>query len=66
MGIRINDLYIDRIRDLLETNISEINGTDKKVVVLHNAKVKIKDTLDLLNSITEEHAKDVFGLGTML
>ncbi len=58
------DAYMEKIRDRIEDNLTEISGDTKKVFVEHNAKVQINNALSLLNRIQERYMGDVYGLGS--
>ena len=56
------DTYMERIKDRIEDNLTELSGDGKKVIVEYNAKVEINNALNLLDKISERHAGDVYGL----
>lgn len=56
------DTYMERLRDRIEDNLTELSGDGKKVIVEYNAKVEIYNALNLLDKISERHAGDVYGV----
>lgn len=56
------DTYMERLRDRIEDNLTELSGDGKKVIVEYNAKVEINNALNLLDKISERHAGDVYGV----
>lgn len=56
------DTYMERLRDRIEDNLTELGGGGKKVIVEYNAKVEINNALNLLDKISERHAGDVYGV----
>lgn len=56
------DIYMGRIRDRIEDNISEFSREHQKEIIEYNAKVEINNTLNLLDKISEEYAENVYGL----
>lgn len=56
------DIYMGKIRDRIEDNLTELSGDGKKVIVEHNAKIEINNALNLLDKISERHAGDVYGI----
>ena len=56
------DTYIDRIRDRIEDNLTELSGDGKKVIIEYNAKVEVNNALNLLDKISERHTGDVYGV----
>lgn len=65
-ALRKYDIYMERIRDRLEDNITELSGDGKKVVVEYNAKIEVNNALNLLDKISEEHAEEIYGLESAL
>lgn len=61
-ALRKFDIYMERIRDRIEDNLTELSGDGKKVIVEYNAKVEINNALNLLDKISERHAGDVYGV----
>lgn len=61
-ALRKFDIYMERIRDRIEDNLTELSGDGKKVIVEYNAKVEINNALNLLDKISERHAEDVYGV----
>ena len=61
-ALRKFDIYMERIRDRIEDNLTELSGDGKKVIVEYNAKVEVNNALNLLDKISERHAGDVYGL----
>lgn len=56
------DTYMERLRDRIEDNLTELSGDGKKVIVEYNAKVEIYNALNLLDKISERHAGDLYGV----
>lgn len=56
------DTYMERLRDRIEDNLTELSGDGKKVIVEYNTKVEINNALNLLDKISERHAGDVYGV----
>lgn len=56
------DTYMEKLRDRIEDNLTELSGDGKKVIVEYNAKVEIYNALNLLDKISERHAGDVYGV----
>lgn len=56
------DTYMERLRDRIEDNLTELSGDGKKVIVEYNAKVEINNALNLLDKISERHAGDAYGV----
>lgn len=61
-ALRKFDIYMERIRDRIEDNLTELSGDGKKVIVEHNAKVEVNNALNLLDKISDRHTGDVYGL----
>lgn len=61
-ALRSFDIYMGRIRDRIEDNLTELSGDGKKVIVEHNAKIEVNNALDLLDKISDRHAGDVYGV----
>lgn len=61
-ALKTYDIYMGRIRDRIEDNLTELSGDGKKVIVEHNAKIEINNALNLLDKISERHAGDVYGV----
>lgn len=58
------DSYMEKIRDRLEDNITELGVGGKKITVEHNAKIAVNNALDILDEISNRFAGDAYGLGT--
>lgn len=56
------DTYMERIRDRIEDNLTELSGDGKKVIVEYNTKVEVNNALNLLDTISEQHTGDIYGL----
>lgn len=56
------DTYMERIRDRIEDNLTELSGDGKKVIVEYNAKVEVNNALNLLDKISERYTGDVYGV----
>lgn len=61
-ALRKFDTYMERIRDRIEDNLTELSGDGKKVIVEYNAKVEVNNALNLLDKISERHTGDVYGV----
>lgn len=61
-ALRKFDIYMERIRDRIEDNLTELSGDGKKVIVEHNAKVEVNNALNLLDKISDRHTGDVYGV----
>lgn len=61
-ALRKFDIYMERIRDRIEDNLTELSGDGKKVIVEYNAKVEVNNALNLLDKISERHTGDVYGV----
>ena len=56
------DTYMERIRDRIEDNLTELSGDGKKVIIEYNAQVEVNNALNLLDKISERHTGDVYGM----
>ncbi len=61
-ALRKFDTYMERIRDRIEDNLTELSGDGKKIIVEYNAKVEVNNALNLLDKISERHTGDVYGV----
>lgn len=61
-ALRRFDIYMEKIRDRIEDNLTELSGDGKKVIVEHNAKVEVNNALNLLDKISDRHTGDVYGV----
>lgn len=71
----VNDIYDDvaknmldayddcmqRVRDRIEDNLSELGRDGKKITDKYNAKVVVNNTLDLLDRMSVGYAEDAYG-----
>ena len=61
-ALRKFDIYMERIRDRIEDNLTELSGDGKKVIVEHNAKIEVNNALNLLDKISDRNVGDVYGV----
>lgn len=61
-ALRKFDIYMERIRDRIEDNLTELSRDGKKVIVEHNARVEVNNALNLLDKISDRHTGDVYGV----
>ncbi len=61
-ALRKFDIYMGRIRDRIEDNLTELSGDGKKVIIEHNAKIEVNNALNLLDKISGRYAGDVYGV----
>ncbi|MDE7364219.1 MAG: hypothetical protein K2N27_04935 [Ruminococcus sp.] len=61
-ALRKFDIYMERIKDRIEDNLTELSGDGKKVIVEHNTKIEVNNALNLLDKIFDRYAGDVYGV----
>ena len=60
------DEYMEMIRERLEDSLDELDGNTKKLIIEHNAKIKVNQALNVLNKISERYAEETYGVGTFI
>lgn len=60
------DEYMEMVRERLEDSLDELDGNTKKLVIEHNAKIKVNQALNILDKISERYAEETYGVGTFI
>lgn len=56
------DADMEKVRDIMEDNLTSLSRDGKIIKSLYNAKVEVNNLLDLLDDISGRYAGDVYGL----
>lgn len=58
------DIYTGLVRERIESNLEDLQGTNKTVIAIYNAKVEVNNLLVLLEEIKESYSKQSHDVGS--